>query len=133
MSDMIILVVDDHDDAREAMKALLLIEGHDVVEATNGREAIAVATRVQPDLILMDMAMPLMDGLTATRLLRAEPKTAGIPIIAVTAHGDDAGWREAALNSGCDDCFTKPLNFALLQILLGARSVSKDAGSGSEG
>ena len=116
---MVVLVVDDHDDARDVMRALLEIEGHQVVEATNGREAVTIATNVQLDLILMDFAMPIMDGLAATRLLRADPRTSSIRILAITAHGDDAGFRAAALRSGCDDCYAKPLNFALLQLMLG--------------
>lgn len=115
---MIILVVDDYDDTREVVKALLEMAGHTVYEAANGRDAIELATYVIPDLILMDLAMPVMDGLTATRTLRAQRETSTIRIVAVTANGNHPSWREAALRSGCDGCYAKPLDFSMLSEML---------------
>ena len=115
---MIILVVDDYDDTREVLRALLEMAGHVVIEAANGREAVEIATVSVPDLILMDLAMPGMDGLAATRTLRAKPETATIRIVAVTANGNDPSWRKAALRGGCDACYAKPLDFSLLSEML---------------
>ena len=117
---MLILIVDDYDDAREVLTVLLELAGHSVLQAANGVEAVSIATRLQPDVILMDLAMPIMDGLAATRLLRADPRTCGIRIVALTANGNDVKWRNAALQSGCDDCYAKPLNFESLRDMLGA-------------
>jgi CheY-like chemotaxis protein len=117
-SSVIVLIVDDHDDAREVLAMVLELAGHTVLQAANGVEAVDHATRLEPDLILMDLAMPVMDGLTATKLLRTQSKTAGIRIIALTANGDDLTWRNAALCSGCDECYTKPLNFGSLREML---------------
>ena len=111
---MLILIAEDLDDAREATKLLLQIKGYDVVEAANGQEAVDIATRYMPDLILMDLNMPVMDGLSAVRYLRGQPATADIPIIAVTAHFEDGAWREQALGAGCDDYLAKPVDFDLL-------------------
>jgi two-component system, cell cycle response regulator DivK len=117
---VIILVVDDYDDTREVVKLLLEMAGHIVIEAANGREAVEIATVSVPDLILMDLAMPVMDGLTATRMLRAQPETAAIRIVAVTANGNHPSWREAALLSGCDGCYGKPLAFESLSEIIGS-------------
>jgi CheY-like chemotaxis protein len=115
---MIILVVDDYDDTREVLKALLELAGHVVIEAANGREAVEIATVAVPDLVLMDLAMPGMDGLAATRTLRAQPQTATIRIVAITANGNDPSWRKAALRSGCNACYPKPLDFSSLSEML---------------
>jgi CheY-like chemotaxis protein len=115
---MIILIADDHADTRELVKALLEMSGHIVIEAANGREAVDIATVSTPDLILMDCSMPIMDGLAATRILRAQPETSTIRILAVTAHGNDPSWRRMAVQSGCNACYAKPLDFTLLGKML---------------
>lgn len=93
-------------------------KGYHVVEAANGREAVAAATREGPDLILMDLNMPVMDGSAATRYLRGQPETSGVLIIAVTAHCADPSWRARALAAGCVRCVGKPVDFKLLDGLI---------------
>jgi CheY-like chemotaxis protein len=107
----LILVAEDHTDSREALQALLEAHGYAVTIAVNGREAIERAQSARPDLILMDIMMPEIDGLSATRELRGRPELDAIPIIAVTAM---EGGRERALEAGCDDHITKPIDLASL-------------------
>ena len=111
---MLILVADDHDDVREAMRLLLGMDGHAVLEASNGRQAIEIATAMLPDLILMDLNMPLMDGLTAISALRAQRSTCGIRIIVLSANGKDPEWQRRARACGCDGCIGKPIDFQSL-------------------
>ena len=102
-----ILVVEDDDDNRRIVVKVLTGEGHETVEAADGRAAIAVARREHPDVIVMDLGLPGMDGWEAARQLKADPQTADIPIIALTAfalHGDEQRAREA----GCDGYLSKP-------------------------
>jgi len=102
-----ILVAEDHEDSRDALRALLEAVGYRVHLAHNGREAVERALALKPDLVVMDIMMPEMDGLEATRLLRASPDFRQVPIIALTAM---EGARERALDAGCDDFVAKPLN-----------------------
>jgi CheY-like chemotaxis protein len=102
-----ILIAEDHLDSRDAMRALLEAFGYRVLLAANGREAVSIATAQKPDLILMDIMMPRLDGLSATRLLREESVMAQTPILALTAM-DNA--REPALAAGCDDYLRKPID-----------------------
>src|SRR5919202_1243924 len=81
-----ILVVEDNDDTRLVMKMVLESNDYRVAEATNGEEAIEVALRERPDLILMDLQMPVLDGLAATRRIREQPELCNVPVVAVTAH-----------------------------------------------
>ena len=104
---MRILIAEDHLDSRDALQALLEAQGYDVVVARDGREAIAHAVRERPDVILMDVMMPIIDGLTATRQLRELPDFQEVPIIALTAM---EGARDRALDAGCDDYVTKPVD-----------------------
>lgn len=101
-----VLVVEDFDDVRNAMKIMVQLSGHKVVEAADGRQAVQRATEELPDLILMDLAMPVFDGIEATRELRSDPKTSQIPIIAVTSYGQL--YREKALEAGCNEVLDKP-------------------------
>lgn len=103
----VVLVAEDHEDSRDAMRTLLDAFGYRVVEAVNGRQAVERAIAERPDLILMDMMMPLMDGLQATREIRADPSLAGVPVIALTAM---EGARDRVLAAGCDDLVTKPID-----------------------
>lgn len=105
-----VLVVDDSADTVLVLTRLLEGINCRVVGAGNGEEAIAVALRARPDLILMDLHMPVMDGLEATRRMRRLPELCGVPILAVTAY-DVYGIREGALEAGCDEYLTKPLRF----------------------
>jgi two-component system cell cycle response regulator DivK len=115
---MIILVAEDFDDTRHMMKLLLEMRGHRVIEAANGQEAVEIATRQRPDLILMDLNMPVLDGITATMLLQERPETSGVPVVAVTAHCGDTVWRARALAAGCVECVEKPVDFEKLERLL---------------
>jgi CheY-like chemotaxis protein len=102
-----VLIAEDHEDSRDALCTLLEAFGYQVHLAANGVEAVAEARAHRPDLILMDMMMPGMDGLEATRTLRSDPDFPRIPIVAVTAMD---GARERVLAAGCDDWVAKPLD-----------------------
>lgn len=102
-----ILIAEDHLDSREALGALLEAFGYRVVIAVNGHQAIERALAEQPDLILMDMMMPELDGFEAMRRLRTRPETRDIPIITITAMD---GARELAIDAGASDFLSKPLN-----------------------
>jgi CheY-like chemotaxis protein len=103
----VVLLAEDHEDSRDALRTLLDAFGYRVVEATNGREAVQRALAESPDIILMDMMMPRVDGLQATREIRAVPSLREVPIIALTAM---EGARERVLDAGCDDLVPKPID-----------------------
>jgi CheY-like chemotaxis protein len=107
-----VLVAEDYEDIRRMMKILLECRGYEVLEAADGFEAVKKAVSDNPDLILMDIAMPVMDGLQATEAIRQHEDLAGIPIVAVTAYGDFYG--EKAIDVGCNDVIQKPLDFSRL-------------------
>ena len=115
---MIILVTDDVDDIRELMKLLLKSHGHDVDTAANGQEAVRAATQRVPDVVLMDLCMPVMDGFEATRALRLIPGTCRVPIIAVSAYVGDKEWCDKAIAAGCNACIGKPIDFETLDDVL---------------
>jgi two-component system cell cycle response regulator DivK len=102
-----ILVVDDFDDTRLLLRTWLHKKGYRVVEAENGNEAIAKATDINPDLIIMDVEMPELDGLSATRKIRKLKDSAELPIVAVSAYGADQ-FREQALAAGCNEYVSTP-------------------------
>jgi two-component system cell cycle response regulator DivK len=102
-----VLLVDDYPDAREMYTEYLEFSGFDVVQAGNGMEALQRATEDAPDIILMDLSLPVMDGWEATRRLKADARTAGIPVVALTGHAL-AGISEGAKKAGCDAFVTKP-------------------------
>ena len=108
-----ILLVEDNEANREMLTRRLERRGFDVILAVDGQDAIAVAQATTPDLILMDMHLPIIDGWTATRRLKAAARTQSIPIIALTADAM-AGDREKAIAAGCDDYEVKPVEFARL-------------------
>ncbi|MBA3637936.1 MAG: response regulator [Acidobacteriota bacterium] len=103
----LVLVVEDYQDAREMYAAYLQFSGYRVAEATNGLEAIEQANALMPDIILMDLALPKMDGWEATRRLKLQETTRHIPIVALTGHAL-AGHAEGARQAGCDAFVTKP-------------------------
>ena len=103
----LVLVVEDYQDAREMYAAYLQFSGYRVAEATNGLEAIEKALELMPDIILMDLALPKMDGWEATRRLKSDDRTKHIPIVALTGHAL-AGHAEGARQAGCDSFVTKP-------------------------
>src|SRR5579859_129235 len=115
-----ILVVDDCDDNRQMYAELLAYAGYRVAEARDGAEAIAIACRILPDLIVMDLSLPVIDGWEATRRLKAEQRTTLIPVLALTGHAPEglAGVSEAAGDAGCDGFLAKPCSpEALLEII----------------
>ena len=103
----LVLVVEDYQDAREMYAAYLSFSGYRVAEATNGIEAIEKTVELMPDIILMDLALPRMDGWEATRRLKLDERTKHIPIVALTGHAL-AGHAEGARQAGCDSFVTKP-------------------------
>lgn len=103
----LILVVDDYQDAREMYAEYLQFSGFRVAEARNGNEAIEQAFALRPDLILMDLSLPGMDGWEATRQLKSDERTRHIPVVALTGHAL-AGASEGAKKAGCDSFVTKP-------------------------
>jgi len=109
-----ILLVEDYEDNRVMMRQLLEMSGYRVFEATNGDQAIKMARVEIPDLILMDLSLPRVDGLSATRQIRAVPYLKNVPIIAVSAH-DSADFHAEALASGCNEYVTKPIDFGELE------------------
>ncbi len=108
-----ILLVEDNEMNRDMLSRRLLRKGHDVILAVDGPSGVEHARAALPDLILMDMSLPLLDGWEATRLLKAGEDTRRIPVIALTAHAM-SGDREKALEAGCDDYDTKPIDFPRL-------------------
>jgi CheY-like chemotaxis protein len=114
-----VLLVEDDEMNRDMLSRRLIRRGFEVVMASDGEQAIAIAEAHLPDLILMDMSLPVLDGWEATRRIRATPATARIPILALTAHAMD-GDREKTIAAGCDDYDTKPIEFQRLITKIGA-------------
>ena len=108
-----ILLVEDNEMNRDMLSRRLHRNGYEVVTAEDGLQGVETAIREKPDLILMDMSLPVMDGWEATRRLKADPGTAGIPVIALTAHAM-AGDEQSAYAAGCDDFDTKPIDLPRL-------------------
>ena len=103
-----ILLVEDNEMNRDMLSRRLIRKGYEVLLAVDGEQGVAMATEERPDLILMDVSLPQMNGYDATRAIKVNPQTQGIPVIALTAHAM-ASDREAALAAGCDDFDTKPV------------------------
>ena len=112
-----VLVVEDFEDNRFMMRRLLEMSGYRVVEAVNGQQAVETARRERPDIILMDLSLPMLDGLAATRRIREQDRLSRVPIVAVSAH-DSADFHAEALAAGCDEYVTKPIDFDHLVQLL---------------
>ncbi|HKZ02411.1 MAG TPA: response regulator [Pyrinomonadaceae bacterium] len=110
-------MVEDTEDNRFMLRRLLEMSGHQVVEAVNGEEAVRIAAQVLPDLILMDLSLPVIDGLGATRRIRALPRLFTVPIVAVSAH-DTTDFHAEALAAGCNAYITKPIDFTELEELI---------------
>jgi len=112
-----VLVVEDFEDNRFMMRRLLEMSGYRVVEAVNGRQAVELAQTERPDIILMDLSLPMLDGLAATRQIRGYEGLGKTPIVAVSAH-DSADFHAEALAAGCNEYVTKPIDFDQLVQLL---------------
>jgi CheY-like chemotaxis protein len=111
-----VLVADDYDDVRGMMKIFLEKGGYEVLEAADGFEAVKRAVDDHPDLILMDLAMPVMDGIQATTAIRQHDELAATPIVAITAYADF--YHERALDVGCNDIIQKPVDFGRLRPII---------------
>lgn len=124
----VVLLVDDYADTREMLGQMLGLRGYRVLEAANGEEAITLAQTGRPDLILMDLNMPVLDGFNATLRIREDERTRDVPVVALTAF-DTVEFRAAASAVGCTDFVVKPLDTDRLEALLerllpSARAVS---------
>jgi CheY-like chemotaxis protein len=128
-----VLLVEDNEESREGLSRRLCRKGYEILLAVDGRQGVDMARAEIPDLILMDMSLPNLDGWEATRQLKAGSETRGIPVIALTAHAM-AGGRERALEAGCDDYDTKPIEFVRLlgkiQALLDRAALAKGESHG---
>ena len=118
-----VLLVEDTEDNRFMMRRLLEMSGYQVVEATNGEEAVKLAQSENPQLILMDLSLPIIDGLAATRAIRKLDGFEEVPIVAVSAHAT-SDFQAEALAAGCNSYITKPIDFSELEGLL-ARLLGK--------
>ena len=121
-----LLLVEDNELNRDMLSRRLRKRGYEVDIAVDGQEGLDRVQSARPDLILMDMSLPVVDGWEATRRLKADPTTSDIPVIALTAH-DGAEFRRRSLDAGCDEFETKPLDFECL----GAK-IDQLLGSGSD-
>jgi len=108
-----LLLIEDNEMNRDMLARRLQRRGYEVIVAIDGQEGIEVANRERPDLILLDMSLPVLDGWSAAGVLKSGPPTKGIPIVALTAHAM-AGERERAMEAGCDEYETKPIDLARL-------------------
>ena len=116
-TDLTILVVEDYEDTSLAMRLALEDRGYRIIEASDGVSAVELAERERPDIILMDLNLPIMDGLEATKRIRSNPEMLETVVVAVTAHSDH-DYRSRALAAGCNAFVTKPIDFEWLNELL---------------
>ena len=128
-----VLLVEDHEELWDFLSRRLKRRGFEVVLAHDGQQGVDMVRSERPDVVLLDMNLPVMDGWTAARTLRADPDTARVPIVALTAHAM-AGDKAKALEAGCDDYHPKPVDFSRLlsqieEVLLGAEDKAAEAGS----
>ena len=108
-----VLLVEDHEEIWDFLSRRLKRRGYDVVVATDGQQAVDKARSERPDVVLLDMNLPILDGWTAAGLIKASPEAGRVPIIALTAHAM-SGDKEKAMAAGCDDYHPKPVDFAKL-------------------
>lgn len=123
-----VLIVEDNEMNRDMLSRRLERKGYQVVMAVDGGEGVEKASSEKPDIILMDMSLPVLDGWEATRRVKANPETATIPVIALTAHAM-AGDRDKTIEAGCDDYDTKPIDLPRLLSKIEAQ-LEKARGSG---
>lgn len=108
-----ILIVEDNDMNLDMLSRRLIRKGFDIITARDGQAGVDQAGKERPDLILMDMSLPILDGWQATRAIKGDPSTSVIPVIALTAHAMETD-RQNAMDAGCDEFHTKPINLAIL-------------------
>ncbi|MFN7994768.1 MAG: response regulator [Bryobacteraceae bacterium] len=119
-----ILIVEDNELNREMLTRRLEHRGHEVIVATDGRQGVAVAQESHPDIVLMDLSLPAIDGWEATRLLKSAASTARIPVVALTAHAM-VGDEQKALEAGCDFYATKPVDMPVLLAIIAKATAAK--------
>ena len=112
-----VLLVEDTEDNRQMLRKLLEMSGFRVVEALNGRQAIELAFEIRPEIILMDLSLPIIDGIAATRQIRRMPALRHVPIVVVSAH-DTTDFHNLALDAGCNAYVTKPVHYPELEELV---------------
>ena len=127
-----ILIIEDTENNRVLLTRRLKPKGHEIVTAGNAEAGLALVTTERPDLILMDVGLPGMDGWAATRQLKADPASRQIPVIALTAHAMD-GDRQKAMEAGCDDYETKPIDFNRLFAMIDRLLVDQPQSLGPKG
>lgn len=125
----LILLVEDNEMNRDMLSRRLVRKGFEVVMALDGAQGVAAAGEKRPDVVLMDMSLPVMDGWEATRVIKSDPRTRAIPVIGLSAHAM-AGDRERAMQAGCDDYDVKPVEF---DRLLGKITAALARASGNAG
>ena len=113
-----VLVMEDYADTRDMVRVLLEMRGCQVVEAEDGAKAVEAARAEGPDLILMDLHLPVLDGFAATLRLKQDAETQGIPVVAMSAHCGDSGWAELSRRVGCLECVPKPIDVSVLDRVL---------------
>ncbi|HVG27291.1 MAG TPA: response regulator [Acidobacteriaceae bacterium] len=113
------LIVEDYDDTRELLRFILEARGCHVLEARDGREAVDMAPREHPDLILMDLSLPVMNGIEATREIHRHQECRDIPVVAVSAHCKEWVWMREAREAGCLECLAKPVDFDQINEVMG--------------
>ena len=124
----LVLLVEDTEDNRFMMKRLLELSGYEVAEARNGEEAVRLANEKRPEMILMDLSLPIIDGLAATRRIRALPGFEKVPIVVISAH-DTADFHAEAMAAGCNRYITKPIDFGQLELLINRLLANGDVAS----
>jgi CheY-like chemotaxis protein len=112
-----ILVAEDNSDSREMMKMLLGSKGYGVIEASDGLQAVEVALTKLPDLVLLDLQLPLLDGVRVTRNLRQHPKLKAVPIVVISGY-DQNQYRQSSFDAGCNEYLLKPIDFERLEEIL---------------
>lgn len=113
-----VLLVDDNEDTRRMLKLLLEVNGYEVIQAKDGREATQIAKEEHPDLILMDLMMPGVDGFDATQQIRQMEEMSQIPIIALTAHFNEFDIKQRAVRAGANECLQKPNDIQRLKFIV---------------
>lgn len=127
-----VLIVEDNELSRDMLSRRLRRKGYEVLVAVDGGEGVAMVKKEKPDIVLMDLSLPDMDGWYATRVLKENEATAGIPVIALTAHAM-SGDREKALEAGCDDYDTKPIDLRRLLSKINRFVPDPEGGAGDPG
>lgn len=118
MNKKTVLLVEDNDDSREMMKFFLERRGFHVIEASDGEQGVLLSKSESPDLIFMDLSMPVIDGIEATKLIRSNKKTSNIPVVVMSGHCDQPDLMKRVLEAGAAACLNKPVDIPTIETLL---------------